>query len=44
MPLLTTRVATLPLHDPRLTLKALADELDQVQQRAFFAQGAGVGY
>lgn len=42
--LLTTRLATLPLHDPRLTLKALVDELDQVQQQTFFAQGVGVGY
>ena len=31
--LLTTRLATLPLHDPRVTLKALVDELDQVQQQ-----------
>jgi P-loop Domain of unknown function (DUF2791) len=44
VPLLTARLATLPLHDPRLTLKALVDELDQVQQQTFFAQGAGVGY
>ena len=44
VPLLTTRLATLPLHDPRLTLKALVDELDQVQQQTFFAQGAGVGH
>ena len=38
MPLLTARLQTLPLHDPRATLKALVDELDQVQQQAFFAQ------
>jgi len=38
MPVLTTRLQTLPLHDPRTTLKALVDELDQVQQQAFFAQ------
>ena len=44
VPLLTTRLATLPLHDPRLTLKALVDELDQVQQQTFFAQGVGVGH
>ena len=44
VPLLSTRLATLPLHDPRLTLKALVDELDQVQQQTFFAQGAGVGH
>jgi len=42
--LLTTRLATLPLHDPRSTLKALVDELDQVQQQTFFAQGDGVGH
>jgi hypothetical protein len=39
MPVLTARLQTLPLHDPRTTLKALVDELDQVQQQAFFAQG-----
>ena len=38
MPVLTVRLQTLPLHDPRATLKALVDELDQVQQQAFFAQ------
>jgi hypothetical protein len=38
MPVLTARLQTLPLHDPRATLKALVDELDQVQQQAFFAQ------
>ena len=38
MPALTARLQTLPLHDPRATLKALVDELDQVQQQAFFAQ------
>jgi len=38
IPLLTARLQTLPLHDPRATLKALVDELDQVQQQAFFAQ------
>lgn len=37
MPVLTARLRTLPLHDPRATLKALVDELDQVQQQAFFA-------
>ncbi len=41
LPLLTTRLATLPLHDPRATLKALVDELDQVQQHTFFAQRTG---
>lgn len=44
VPLLTTRLATLPLHDPRVTLKALVDELDQVQQQTFFAQGVGFGH
>jgi len=39
LPLLTTRLATLPLHDPRSTLKALVDELDQVQQQVFFVKG-----
>jgi hypothetical protein len=38
VPVLTERLQTLPLHDPRATLKALVDELDQVQQQAFFAQ------
>ena len=38
MPVLTARLQTLLLHDPRATLKALVDELDQVQQQAFFAQ------
>ena len=38
MPVLTARLQTLPLHDPRTTLKALVDELDQIQQQAFFAQ------
>jgi bacteriophage exclusion system BrxC/D-like protein len=38
IPVLTARLQTLPLHDPRATLKALVDELDQVQQQAFFAQ------
>jgi hypothetical protein len=38
MPMLTARLQTLPLHDPRTTLKGLVDELDQVQQQAFFAQ------
>ena len=44
MPLRTTRLAVLPLHDPRFTLKALVDELDQVPQQTSFAQGAGVGH
>jgi hypothetical protein len=38
VPVFTARLQTLPLHDPRATLKALVDELDQVQQQAFFAQ------
>lgn len=38
---LHARLQTLPLQDPRSTLKALVDELDQVQQRAFFAQRFG---
>jgi hypothetical protein len=38
VPILTERLQTLPLHDPRATLKALVDELDQVQQQAFFVQ------
>jgi hypothetical protein len=38
MPVLTARLQTLPLHEPRATLKALVDELDQVQQQRFFAQ------
>jgi hypothetical protein len=39
--LLHARLQTLPLQDPRSTLKALVDELDQVQQRTFFAQRFG---
>jgi hypothetical protein len=35
---LTARLATLPLQDTRATLKALVDELDHVQQQAFFAR------
>jgi hypothetical protein len=35
---LTERLGTLPLQDTRITLKALVDELDQVQQQAFFAR------
>jgi P-loop Domain of unknown function (DUF2791) len=38
---LHARLQTLPLQDPRATLKALVDELDQVQQQAFFAQRFG---
>jgi len=38
LPRLTERLGTLPLQDTRLTLKALVDELDQVQQQAFFAR------
>jgi bacteriophage exclusion system BrxC/D-like protein len=38
VPMLAARLQMLPLHDPRATLKALVDELDQVQQQAFFAQ------
>jgi hypothetical protein len=38
MPVLTARLQTLPLHEPRATFKALVDELDQAQQQAFFAQ------
>ena len=41
LPVLTARLQTLPLQDPRTTLKALVDELDQVQQQAFFAPRAG---
>jgi hypothetical protein len=44
VPLLTTRLATLPLHDPRGTLKALVDELDQVQQQTFFTHSVGIGH
>ena len=38
LPRLTERLGTLPLQDTRITLKALVDELDQVQQQAFFAR------
>jgi hypothetical protein len=40
LPLLTARLPTLPLQDTRATLKALVDELDQVQQQALFAHSA----
>jgi hypothetical protein len=33
---LSARLRTLPLHDIRLTLKALVDELDQAHQQAWF--------
>ena len=36
--LLTARLPTLPLQDPRSTFKALVDELDQVHQQVWFAQ------
>ena len=39
-PLLTARLDRLPLEDTRATLKALVDELDQVQQQDFFASVA----
>jgi hypothetical protein len=35
--LLHNRLSSLPLQDTRVTLKGLIDELDQVQQEAFFA-------
>ena len=31
------RLGSLPLDDTRVTLKGLMDEIDQVQQEAFFA-------
>ncbi len=37
LPLLHNRLNALPLQDTRVTLKGLIDELDQVQQEAFFA-------
>jgi hypothetical protein len=40
MPALTARLQTL-LHAPRATLKALVDELDQIQQVFFAQQQAG---
>jgi hypothetical protein len=36
LPALTARLRTLPLQDPRTTLKSLVDELDQAQQQTFF--------
>jgi hypothetical protein len=36
---LTARLDTLPLQDTRITLKALVEELDQVQQQLLFADG-----
>jgi hypothetical protein len=41
LPCLIARLQTLPLQDPRMTLKALVDELDQVQQQVFFTQRVG---
>jgi BREX system ATP-binding protein BrxC/D len=41
LPLLSARLPTLPLQDPRATFKALVDELDQVQQQAWFTQRLG---
>jgi hypothetical protein len=41
LPLLSARLLTLPLQDPRSTFKALVDELDQVHQQAWFAQRLG---
>lgn len=41
LPLLTARLSALPLQDLRLTLKALVDELDQIQQQVWFAQRLG---
>jgi hypothetical protein len=38
LPRLTERLGTLPQQDTRVTLKALVDELDQVQQQAFFTR------
>jgi hypothetical protein len=35
---LSARLSTLPLQDTRATLKALVDELDDVQQQEFFAR------
>jgi hypothetical protein len=35
---LTARLSSLPLQDTRATLKALVDELDDVQQQEFFAR------
>jgi hypothetical protein len=37
LPLLTALLPTLPLQDPRSTLKALVDELDQVHQQKWFS-------
>jgi hypothetical protein len=41
LPLLSARLPTLPLHDPRSTFKALIDELDHIHQQAWFAQWSG---
>jgi hypothetical protein len=38
LPVLTARLGALRLQEPRFVLKALVEELDQVQQHAFFAQ------
>jgi hypothetical protein len=43
LPLLTARLPTLPLQDPRSTFKSLVDELDQVHQQEWFAQRLGAG-
>ena len=41
MPVLSARLQTLRLQEPRFVLKALVDELDQVQQQAFFVHRFG---
>jgi hypothetical protein len=41
LPLLTARLQMLPLQDLCLTLKALGDEFDQVQQQKWFTQRLG---
>jgi hypothetical protein len=41
MPVLTARLQTLRLQEPRFVLKALVDELDHVQQQTFFASRFG---
>jgi hypothetical protein len=43
LPMLTTHLQSLPLQDPRATLKALVDDLDHVQQQAFFAPRGAAG-
>jgi hypothetical protein len=43
-PLLRALLPNLPLQDPRSTLKALVDEIDQVHQQEWFAEKSAAEY